>query len=297
VNRALGSDAGVYSVELVAASAGPLATSSGIQLVAHRSYAAVRGAIDTLLVSGGPGVAQAAEDAALLRWLGHSARHARRLGAVCTGAFVLAAAGLLDGRRAVTHWAFCDQLAQQYPKVNVDPDPIFVRDGNTYTSAGVTAGMDLALALVEEDLGRKIALSVARNLVMFVHRPGGQSQFSSLLELQAADREPLRELRTWAAEHLADELSVEALAQRVHMSVRNFSRVFHREVGCTPARFIERLRVETARRRLEETDAGLQQIARECGLGSPDSMRRSFLRVVRVAPSHYRARFHAVGPD
>jgi transcriptional regulator GlxA family with amidase domain len=175
----------------------------------------------------------------------------------------------------------------------VDHDPIFVRDGHVYTSAGVTAGMDLALALVEEDLGREVALHIARNLVMFVRRPGGQSQFSSLLDLQAADREPLRELQTWVAEHLDQDLSIERLAQRVCMSPRNFCRVFHSQVGWTPARFVERLRVEAARRRLEESDGGLDRIARECGFGSADSMRRSFLRVLRVAPSDYRCRFHA----
>jgi transcriptional regulator GlxA family with amidase domain len=296
-NRALGGDGGGYDVEVVSARAGPVETSSGVQVVAHRGIASVRGPIDTLLVCGGPGVTQAAADTALLRWLGRSAGRARRVGSVCTGAFLLAAAGLLDGRRATTHWAFCDRLAQEYPRVTVDPDPIFVRDGSVYTSAGVTAGLDLALALVEEDLGRDVALGVARHLVMFVRRPGGQSQFSALLELQRADRKPLRDLQSWASEHLAADLSVEALAERVHMSPRNFSRVFRREVGRTPARFVERLRVERARQRLEESTAGLQQIARECGLGCADSMRRSFLRVLGVAPSDYRARFRIPGQD
>ena len=292
-NQTLGSKSRAYDIELVSNHEGPLETSSGVSLIAHRGFATVRGSIDTLLVVGGPGVTQAAKDSALLRWIVRSAAHARSVGAVCTGAFLLAAAGLLDGRRAVTHWAHCDLLARQYPKVTVDPDAIFVRDGDVFTSAGVTAGMDLALSLVEADLGRNISLTVARNLVLFVRRPGGQSQFSTLLELQAADRSPLRDLQSWAAEHLADDLSVEALAAQVHMSVRNFSRVFRRDVGRTPADFIERIRVEAARRRLEEVGGGLQQIARECGFGSPDSMRRSFLRVLRVAPSDYRARFHA----
>ena len=294
-NRALGTAA--YEVEVVSESAGPVETSSGVELVARRDYAAVRGPIDTLLVSGGPGVRLAAGDAALLRWLRHSAARARRVGSVCTGAFLLAAAGLLDGRRATTHWEYCDRLAREHPRIKVDPEPIFVHDGGVYTSAGVTAGMDLALALVEEDLGREVALAVARNLVMFVRRPGGQSQFSTLLQLQAADREPLRDLQAWAAGHLADGLSVQALAGGVHMSPRNFSRVFRNQTGRTPARFVERLRVEAARRRLEETSAGLERIARECGFGSSDSMRRSFLRVLRVAPSDYRDRFHAAVPD
>lgn len=289
-NRALGRSA--YSVELVSTAAGSVETSSGVQLVARRGYAEVRDPIDTLLISGGPGVTQAAGDRSLLRWLRRSAPRVRRLGSVCTGAFLLAAAGLLDGRRATTHWAFCDQLAREHARITVDPDPIFVCDGNVYTSAGVTAGMDLALALVESDLGRDVALSVARNLVMFVRRPGGQSQFSAPLELQAAERAPLRDLQAWVVEHLAADLSVEALARQVHMSVRNFSRAFRREMGCTPARFVERLRVEGVRRRLEESDAGLEQIARDCGFASSDAMRRSFVRLVRVAPSDYRTRFH-----
>ncbi len=289
-NRALGRS--VYGIELVSTTPGAVESSAGIPLVARRDYSSTRGPIDTLLVAGGPGVARAVGDARLLRWLGRSAARSRRVGSVCTGAFLLAAAGLLDGRRATTHWAFCEQLSREHPRVAVDPDPIFVRDGGVYTSAGVTAGVDLALALVEEDLGRDVALGVARNLVVFVRRPGGQSQFSAPLELQAAAREPLRDLQTWAVEHLAADLSVEALARRVHMSVRNFSRVFRREVGRPPARFVERLRVEGARRQLEESGAGLEQVARACGFGGADAMRRSFLRVLRVAPAAYRARFH-----
>ncbi|VTR94547.1 family transcriptional regulator : Transcriptional regulator containing an amidase domain and an AraC-type DNA-binding HTH domain OS=Singulisphaera acidiphila (strain ATCC BAA-1392 / DSM 18658 / VKM B-2454 / MOB10) GN=Sinac_4113 PE=4 SV=1: DUF4066: HTH_18 [Gemmata massiliana] len=292
-NRAVGRSA--YTIELVSNAAGPIETSSGVQLMAHRGFTGMRGPIDTLLVSGGPGIDRAMREAALLRWLARCATRTRRVGSICTGAFLLAAAGLLDGRRATTHWAFCDRLVQKFPRVRVEPDPIFVRDGNVYTSAGVTAGMDLALAFVEEDLGRDVALSVARNLVLFVRRQGGQSQFSTSLELQAADREPLRDLQAWAVEHLADDLSVEALAERAHMSTRNFSRVFRRETGYTPARFVERLRVEGARRRLEESTAGLEQIARECGFGCADSMRRSFLRLLRVAPSDYRARFRGAG--
>ncbi len=283
-----------YAVEVLSAARDlAIETDSGVRLLAHRSYLGHRGDIDTLLVAGGLGAEQAAQDPRLLRWLARMAPRVRRLGSVCTGAFLLAAAGLLDGRRATTHWKWCQRLARAYPSVRVEPDPIFVRDGHVYTSAGVTAGMDLALALVEEDYGPEVALRIARNLVLFVRRPGGQSQFSALLELQAADREPLRELQAWVAEHLDEDLGVERLAERVHMSPRNFARVFTRQVGWTPARFVERLRVEAARRRLEETRAGLAQVARECGFGSADSLRRSFLRVLRVAPSDYRGRFHA----
>jgi transcriptional regulator GlxA family with amidase domain len=227
----------------------------------------------------------------LLAQLRRIVPRARRVGSICTGAFLLAAAGLLDGRRATTHWRWCDRLAAEHPGVEVEPDAIFVRDGEVYTSAGVTTGVDLALAMVEEDLGREAAVAIARHLVMFVRRPGGQSQFSPLLDMQAADRRPLRDLQAWIVEHLAEDLSVEALADRAHMSARNFARVFAKEVGSTPARFVERLRVDAARRRLEETEVGLDRIARECGFGGPDSMRRSFLRVVRVVPSDYRDRF------
>ncbi|MBV9848214.1 MAG: GlxA family transcriptional regulator [Armatimonadetes bacterium] len=262
----------------------------GLVLEADRRYTEGAEGLDTLLVAGGlPD--EVIQDAALLRWLRHIAPQVRRLGSVCTGAFVLAAAGLLDGRRAVTHWRHCDRFARQFPRVRLDADPIFIRDGHIYTSAGVTAGMDLALALVEEDAGRALALRVARELVMFVRRPGGQSQFSPLLVQQAADEETLSDLLAWMAAHLREDLSVERLAERANMSARNFSRVFRRRLSRTPARFVEHLRVEAARRRLEESEAGLERVAQECGFGSADSMRRSFLRVLRVAPSDYRAHF------
>jgi transcriptional regulator GlxA family with amidase domain len=286
-----------YSVEVL--SAAPtlaIETDSAVALLAHRSYRGCRRPIDTLLVAGGLGAEEAAKDRALLRWLRRMAPRVRRLGSICTGAFVLAAAGLLDGRRVTTHWRWCARLAQAYPHLDVEPDAIFVRDGPVITSAGITAGMDLALALVEEDFGRDAALWIARHLVLFLRRPGGQSQFSAVLDLQAAEREPLRDLQAWVAEHLDQDLSVERLAERVHMSTRNFARVFRQQVGCTPARFIERLRVEAARRRLEESGAGLDQVARECGFGSPDSLRRSFVRVLRVAPREYRSRFHTRVP-
>jgi transcriptional regulator GlxA family with amidase domain len=282
-----------YSVEVLSTSHDlAIETDSAVGLRAHRSYLNTGGPIDTLLVAGGLGAEEAAKDKSLLRWLKRMAPRVRRLGSICTGAFVLAAAGLLNGRRATTHWKWCSRLALAYPQIEVDTDPIFVRDGPVSTSAGVTAGMDLALALVEEDFGQAAALWIARHLVMFARRPGGQSQFSVFLDLQTAEREPLRNLQTWVAEHLDQNLSVARLAERVHMSSRNFARVFRQQVGWTPARFIERVRVEAARRELEESNAGLNQVARQCGFGSPDSMRRSFLRVLRVAPADYRRRFH-----
>lgn len=284
-----------YSVEIVSTTRElRVESSSGLALQANGTVSGLRGEIDTLLVPGGTGVWEALKDEVLLDWLRRKAPRVTRVGSICTGAFILAAARLLDGRRATTHWRWCERLAREYPRVSVEPDPIFVRDGSLFTSAGVTAGMDLALALVEEDLGREVALTIARHLVLFVRRPGGQSQFSPLLELQAAERRPLRDLQLWVGENLAADLSVEALAGRSHMSPRNFARVFHKEVGTTPARFVERLRVDAARRLLEETDAGLEQVARACGFGGADSMRRSFLRVLRVPPNDYRGRFRAL---
>jgi transcriptional regulator GlxA family with amidase domain len=282
-----------YSVELVAAKAGPLEASSGLTLVADRRFRDLRGDVDTLLVAGGRGARAAAQDATLLAWLARFAPRVRRLGSVCTGTFVLAAAGLLDGRHATTHWGSCDTLSKLHPDVTIEPDPIFVRDGSVYTSAGVTAGMDLALALVEEDFGRHVALETARQLVLFLRRPGGQSQFSTQLAVQAADREPLRELQQWIADHLSSDLSVTTLADRVAMSPRHFARVFATELGMTPARFVELQRVEAARRRLEESTDSVDEVAATCGFGGAEVMRRAFLRTVRVSPSDYRNRFRS----
>jgi transcriptional regulator GlxA family with amidase domain len=280
-----------YRVEIISTgSASRIDTSSGLTLLAGAPLADFDGEIDTLLIPGGTDLSAALRDANLLRWLRAIAPQVRRVGSICTGAFVLAAAGLLDGRSATTHWQECERLAHEYPGTRVERDRIYVRDGNVYTSAGVTAGMDLALALVEEDLGRDVALKVAQTLVMFVRRPGGQSQSSALLDSLTAERQPLRDLLVWVAEHLGEDLSVEALAGRVNMSVRNFSRTFRRGFGKTPARFVEALRVDAARRLMEQSDARMEHIARECGLRTGNAMRRSFLRVVGIAPSDYRER-------
>jgi transcriptional regulator GlxA family with amidase domain len=282
-----------YRTLLLGARRGPIRTSGGLVLHAERAWSTVRAPLDTLLVAGGIGYAAPARDPRLLGWLRGMAPRVRRLGSVCTGALVIAAAGLLDGRRATTHWAACEILASRHPKVTVEPDPIFVRDGKVWTSAGVTAGMDLALAMVEDDHGHDVALGVARELVMFLKRPGGQSQFSAQLAAQAADREPLRELQAWIADRPAADLSVPALARRVAMSPRHFARVFGAQLGTSPARYVERVRVEAARRRLEETDAGVEEIASQCGFASAEVMRRTFLRVLRVSPAAYRTRFRA----
>ena len=221
------------------------------------------------------------------------ARDARRVTSVCSGAFVLAQAGLLDGRRATTHWRVCDLLARAFPAVHVDPDPIYVRDGNVFTSAGVTAGMDLALALVEDDLGRDVALAIARRMVLFLRRPANQSQFSAPLQAQAAERDGIREAQHLVTEHPEGDCSVAALARVALMSERNFARCFTAEVGVTPARYVERVRVETARRLLEDTDDGVEAIAAAAGFGTAETMRRTFLRLLRTNPTEYRRRFRA----
>jgi transcriptional regulator GlxA family with amidase domain len=282
-----------YAVELVADRDAPIRASNGLRLVPDLTLQRCRGEIDTLVVAGGSGVREAARDERLISWLRLAARRSRRVTSVCTGAFLLARAGILDGRRATTHWAACAALARSYPTIEVDPEPIFVRDGNVYTSAGVTAGIDLALALVEEDVGRDPALEVARNLVLFIRRPGGQAQFSATLAGQAASRPGIRELQSWIADHLDADLSVPALAERTFMSPRNFSRVFGREVGATPAAYVESVRVEHARTLLETTDLQVEEIARRCGFGTVETLRRAFGRRVRVSPSDYRERFAA----
>jgi len=279
-----------YAVEILAARPGPIRMSSGIRVVADRAFATVRRGIDTLLVSGGD-VQAAATDVALRRWLRAIARRVRRLASVCSGAFVLAEAGLLDGRRATTHWLGVPLLERRYPRIRIEPDAIFVRDGHVYTSAGVTAGIDLALALVEDDLGHDVALAVARRLVVFLKRPGGQSQFSSHLAAQAVPVGPLRDLPRWIVDHVDAELSVETLAAQAGMSPRNFARVFVRESGVTPAKFVERARIDAARRHLEDGGLGLEDVATRAGFGSAEHMRRTFLRHLHVAPAEYRRRF------
>jgi transcriptional regulator GlxA family with amidase domain len=278
-----------YATALVSASGQPVTTSSGLSL--GTEHTSRRESIDTLLVAGGTGTAAAMADERLIAWLRTAAASARRVTSVCSGAFLLAQAGLLDGRRVTTHWSACDTLARLFPAVEVDADPIYVRDGNVWTSAGVTAGMDLALALVEHDHGGELALAVARQLVLFTHRPGGQSQFSAQLAVRRAEREPLRDTLAFVAEHPEADLSVPALARRAAMSVRTFARAFSREVGTTPAAFVQRSRVEAARRLLETTGRTVDDIARACGFGTVETMHRAFQRVVRTTPGQYRRLF------
>ena len=246
--------------------------------------------LHTLMVAGGPGVEAAAADPVLVDWARARAARARRVASVCTGAFLLAATGLLDGRRVATHWSVCAELARRFPAVRVEADPIFVRDDPVWTSAGVTAGIDLALALVEEDLGRAAALAVARYLVVFLKRPGGQAQFSAALSLQTAE-DRFGALHDWINQHLASDISLPLLASQAGMSERSFSRHYTRATGLTPGRSVERLRVEAARRLLSESRLPVKRISQRCGFGSEETMRRSFLRVLAATPQDYRARF------
>jgi transcriptional regulator GlxA family with amidase domain len=282
-----------YELSVLAAEAGAVSTSSGLSLLAGRGIRQATGPVDTLLIAGGQGTRAAMRDAHLVSWIRRTAPRARRVASVCSGAFLLGEAGLLDGRRATTHWAVCDALQRRYPTAQVEADPIFVRDGKVSTSAGVTAGMDLALELVEEDGGRDLALAVARWLVMFLRRPGGQSQFSVQLRAQVAERRGLRDLQAWIAEHLGDDLSVPALARRARMSPRNFARAFRREIGATPAAYVEAQRVEGARRLLETADLSVAEVATACGFGRVETMHRAFRRGVRVSPGQYRRHFRA----
>lgn len=285
----------IYSVEVVStAGHRALLANCGLRITAHKTFRDLRGKIDTLLVAGGNSIERDEINPEVVRWLRKIAGRIRRVGSVCTGAMLLARAGLLDGRRATTHWNWCEVLIRRAPRTNVDPDPIFVRDENVYTSAGVTAGMDLALALVEEDHGSRLALQVARNLVLYLRRPGGQSQFSAALSLQLTDRKPLRELETWVLDNLNKALTVSVLAQQVAMSPRNFARVFTQEMKTTPAKFVERLRIEAARRRLEESQNSMETIADECGFGNVNSMRNVFQRALKITPGQYRRHFRHV---
>ena len=246
---------------------------------------------DTLVIAGGVGTRAAVGDPHVVEWVACASRRAARTVSVCTGAYLLAQAGLLDGRRATTHWRYCEALARRHPQIDIDPDAIYVRDGDLWTSAGVTAGIDLTLALIEEDLGRATALAVAQELVVFLKRPGGQSQFSQALAAQDAIRPALRDLQAWIAGNLDADLSVAALAARAHLSERSFARAFRRETGRTPAAHVESLRVERARLLLEDGAQSLDAVARASGFRSAEVLRRAFHRHLGVSPAAYRERF------
>nr|AJY78080.1 putative regulator [Myxococcus virescens] len=280
-----------YQVEIAATRRGPVKTKGGLLIHATTSLSRVQEPVDTLLVPGGEVTMKVGSVPDLPPQLRRLARHARRVASVCTGSFLLARAGLLEGKRATTHWVAGGELQRQHPTCEVSADQIFIRDGNVWTSAGVTSGIDMALALVEEDLGRNVARQVARMLVVYLQRPGGQSQFSVQMASQWASSSPIREVQEWLPEHLQEDLSVEALAKRAAMSPRNFARAFHAQVGATPARYIERLRVEAARRLLETTQRNIKEIACEVGFGALETLHRAFKRALGLTPAEYRRRF------
>jgi transcriptional regulator GlxA family with amidase domain len=279
-----------YPMQVLAATSGPVTSSCGLRIIADKAYSDVQDGIDTLLIAGTPEVSCLLCDPALQDWVRTMAPKVRRLASVCTGAFLLAKSGLLDGRRATSHWDYCDWLARDYPSVNVEPDRIFVRDGSISTSGGVTSGIDMVLSMVEEDWGSEVALLVARYLVVFLKRPGGQSQFSSYLTSEAT-RPELKELQAWIVLHLTEDLRVEALAERMCMSPRNFARFFLTETGMTPAKFVEMARIDAARHYLGSTQQTLEVVADKSGFGDPERMRRAFIRQLGVNPQSYRERF------
>ena len=293
-NRRKGAPA--YEIVLAAKTKGPFRTSEGLSLVADARFGtAVLKNVDTLMLAGGEGVDRVRRDKALIRLIRDGAATARRVVSVCSGAFLLAEAGLLSGRRATTHWSRVDQLAREFPDVTLEPDAIFVRDGKVWTSAGVTAGMDLALALVREDLGDEAALAIARQHVIFLMRPGGQSQFSAHLAPEAYPKGKLAGLLRWIPEHIEQDLDVAGLAAKANMSERSFSRNFLRETGETPARYLERARIDAARRLLTASDLAVGSVARRAGFGSEERMRRAFQRQLKTSPGAFRARFQLHG--
>ena len=278
-----------YALNVIATQAGPVMTSAGLALLAE-PLPAIDQPCDTLVIAGGWGVYGVAEDPTLVQWVRDKSRHTRRMASVCTGAFLLAASGLLDGCRVATHWTRCEELARKFPALTVEANPIFIQQGAVWTSAGVTAGIDLCLALLEDDLGRAIALEVARHLVVFLKRPGGQSQFSVTLSLQKSDSR-FAELHAWIADNLTLDLSIATLAAQAGMSERSFVRHYRTETGQTPARAVELIRVENARRQLADSTTSIKRIAMQCGFGCEETLRRSFLRALSVTPQEYRERF------
>jgi transcriptional regulator GlxA family with amidase domain len=291
--RRLG-DPDAYRVQVMGVSDEPIRGTGALRFLPDRTIHDPDEPIDTLLVAGDPSFQ--ALDPAVTEWLARRAPETRRYGSICTGVFLLAASGLLDGKRVTTHWECADKLRQDYPGLTIDSDQIFIREGQLSTAAGVTSGIDLALALVEEDHGRDIALIVARYMVVFLKRPGGQSQFSAHLTAQIADKGPIQSIAEHILTQLRSDLSVDTLAGRANMSTRNFSRVFLRDLGVTPADFVEAARLDAARRMLQDSSVPMQRIADRCGFADVHSMRRVFQRKLGVGPTDYRATFQTSSP-
>lgn len=292
-----------YEIEILAEEAGAIRTLSGMQIIADKAYLDITDDVDTLIIASGFAPDKPFSNFSLcpenvfnrpifLAWLRLMSKRVRRLASICTGAFALAECGLLNGKRATTHWHFCQRLSTDYPQIKVEANQIFIQEGNIYTAGGITSGIDLALALLEEDWGHDIALAVARYLVVYLKRPGGQSQFSNYLTLEAARRPDLRELQTYIMNHPAEDHRVEALASRMCMSVRNFSRLFTAQTGTTPAKYVEMVRIDAARHYLESTNLAIEIIADKVGFFDTERMRRSFLRQLGVNPKTYRDCFN-----
>ncbi len=283
-------DQPVYLMDVLAEKPGPVTTLSGLEIIATHAYNDSHDDVDTLIIPGG-GVDSVLKDATLLNWITMMAPRVRRLASVCSGAFLLAECGLLDNRRATTHWDFCALLKNNYQAIKLEPDKIFIRDDFIYTSGGITSGIDMALAMVEEDWGRELALYVARYLVVFLQRPGGQSQFSAYLTCESSQRPDIRELQAWIIENPAENLQVDELAKRMAMSPRNFARTFLMETGTTPAKFVELARLDAARQYLERGDLSIETVAIKAGFIDSERMRRTFIRHLGVNPLSYRERF------
>jgi transcriptional regulator GlxA family with amidase domain len=280
-----------YQVELASLEGGPLPLWGGVAVVQTSSLHDVGGQLDTLVVVGGQHAARASDDEGFVAEVRRVAAQARRVVGLCTGAFILAAAGLLEGRRVTTHWQFGELLASRQPELTVDTDPIYVRDGEVWTSAGVTASFDLLLAVIEQDHGADAARFAARALVLYLRRTGNQAQFSAQLAAQLADHHPLRELQQFIDEHPEADLCLAALSRRANLSPRHLSRLFRAETGASPGRYVEQVRIETARRRLEEAEVAVEKIALDCGFGSTETMRRVFVHTLGISPTEYRRRF------
>ena len=290
-------DGPAYKLTVIAKREGLVTTSSGLQVNADNAYENVSDGIDTLMIPGSPSVSMVLADPELRDWVRFMSTRVRRIVSVCTGAFLLADAGLLDGRRATTHWAYCDKLAAEYPLITVEPDRIFVCDDLISTSGGITSGIDLALSLLEEDWGREMALGTAQYLVMFLKRPGGQSQFSAFLVSEATNNQDIRALQVWIMENSAEDLRVEVLAERMAMSPRNFARVFRAETGMTPAKFVEKARVDCARQLLGVPGQHVATVAVKVGFKDYERMRRAFVRNLGISPLEFRSRFTRHGPQ
>lgn len=280
-----------YRMDIVGLTKEPITALNGTRFLPDLSISDSLEGFDTLLIAGSPGIREYEDNPQLIEWIVRESKHVRRVGSICTGAFILAHAGLLNDRRATTHWNSTARLADKFPRIRLEPNTIYVKDGTVYTTAGVSASMDLALALVEEDHGRSVALRIAKELILFLKRPGGQSQFSIHLDAQVADLGPIKDIHEWILENLAEDLSVENLAARLGMSARNFARMFKRQTDMTPGDYVEAARVEAARRLLEESDTPLKKVASLCGFADHSGLRRAFMRRVKVTPADYRHRF------